>query len=104
MFEKIRDEKFDIVVANLPYVDRDWDWLSQELEWEPETALFSEDGGLFEIKRIIEDVARLKNTKYLILEADPSQHENIIKYAKNAGLEEAGTEGFYVIFRYMSPK
>lgn len=102
LFDKIRDEKFDIVVANLPYVDKDWDWLSQELEWEPEAALFSEDGGLFEIKRIIDDVVQLKNTKYLVLEADPSQHGKIIEYAKKTGLEEAGTEGFYVTLRCMS--
>ena len=46
-------EKYDIIVANLPYVDKNWDWLGPELDYEPETALYADDGGLELIKKLI---------------------------------------------------
>ncbi|MBR3135031.1 peptide chain release factor N(5)-glutamine methyltransferase [Candidatus Saccharibacteria bacterium] len=67
----------DIVVANLPYVDREWEWTSPEIQYEPEEALFAEKGGLELIYKLIDQC----RAKYLILEADPSQHKKIIKYA-----------------------
>ena len=70
----------DIIVANLPYVDKDWDWLDKEsLKKDPDIALYAEDHGLELIKKLIDTA----NSKYLILEADPSQHQEIIDYAKN---------------------
>ncbi|MBQ8985234.1 peptide chain release factor N(5)-glutamine methyltransferase [Candidatus Saccharibacteria bacterium] len=70
----------DIIVANLPYVDKTWDWLDLDsLSKEPEIALFAEDGGLKLIKELIDTAT----SKYLILEADPSQHKQIIDYAKS---------------------
>lgn len=69
----------DIVVANLPYVDKDWDWLDKEsLKQDPDIALYAEDHGLKFIKELIDQA----NSKYLILEADPSQHQEIIDYAE----------------------
>lgn len=70
----------DIIVANLPYVDRNWDWLDQEsLKEDPDLALYAPDGGLALIKELIDTAT----SKYLILEADPSQHKEIINYAKD---------------------
>ncbi|MBQ3293465.1 peptide chain release factor N(5)-glutamine methyltransferase [Candidatus Saccharibacteria bacterium] len=70
----------DIIVANLPYVDRNWDWLDQEsLKEDPDLALYAKDGGLALIKELIDTAT----SKYLILEADPSQHKEIINYAKD---------------------
>ena len=38
---------FDVLVANLPYVDENWDWLDKRaLGYEPELALYVEDEGL----------------------------------------------------------
>ena len=76
-------EKYDIIVANLPYVDRNWDWLDQKtLSYEPETALYAKDGGLALIKQtILEAPKHLKKGGYLILEADPSQHQKIRTFA-----------------------
>ncbi len=73
------DEVPDLIVANLPYVDRAWDWLDKKaLSYEPAIALYAEDHGLKLIKELIDTA----NAQYLILEADPSQHEAIIKYAE----------------------
>lgn len=70
----------DIIVANLPYVDRNWDWLDQEsLKEDPDLALYAKDGGLALIKELIDTAT----SQYLILEADPSQHKEIINYAKD---------------------
>lgn len=85
----------DIVIANLPYVDRSWDDLSPELANEPEEALFAEDGGLSVIKRCVEQVAgRAKPQAHLILEADPSQLDAIAAFAKPHGFKEISRSGY----------
>ena len=69
----------DIIVANLPYVDENWDWLNKaSLKSDPDIALYAKDHGLELIKELIDQA----NSKYLILEADPSEHQEIIGYAK----------------------
>lgn len=88
----------DIVVANLPYVDKTWDWLDMErLKYEPEIALFAEQHGLALIFKLIEQVGKSK-AKYLVLEADPCQHLQIIEQAEKNGLELAETRGFILTF------
>ena len=73
----------DVIVANLPYVDPDWPWLDKaSLSKEPATALYAEDGGLALIKQLL-DQATSKQIEYLVLEADPCQHDRIISYASN---------------------
>ena len=88
----------DIVVANLPYVDKDWDWIDKEaLSKEPELALYAEDGGLKLIKQLIDQITE-REIKHLILEADPCQHERIAKYAEQKGLTLRETRGFILYF------
>ena len=83
----------DVIVTNLPYVDKDWDWLDKEsLKEDPDLALYSEDHGLKLIKELLDTA----NSKYLILEADPSQHDEIIKYAKSYRLLKQN--GFILVF------
>lgn len=84
----------DIIVANLPYVDPDWDWIDKKaLEKEPPIALYADDHGLALIKQLINEASVLK-IPYLILEADPCQHATIIEYAKKAGFQLVETRGF----------
>ena len=88
----------DLIVANLPYVDKDWDWLDKkQLAKEPAIALYAEDHGLKLIKELIDQAAELK-IPHLILEADPCQHEAIKQYAKKAGLHFKETRGFILYF------
>lgn len=85
----------DAIVANLPYVDENWDWLDKEaLSHEPSIALYAEDHGLKLIKELIDTA----NSKYLILEADPCQHQEIINYATKKGLQHLETRGFILTF------
>ncbi len=75
---------FDVIVANLPYVDKKWD-RSPETKYEPAMALFANDGGLELIKQLIDDApSRLAAGGYLLLEADPVQHYATIEHAKTA--------------------
>ena len=76
-------DKFDVIVANLPYVDRSWPWISG-VENEPDVALYAEDRGLEIIFKLMEQAYDM--TQYLILEADPCQHERIIGYSNKYDL------------------
>ena len=100
---------FDVVVANLPYVDEKWEWLDHEmLAVEPREALFAKDEGLDLIKRLVCELANVSaqetsektraKPQYLILEADPCQHEKIIQYASGFGLKHIETRGFILGF------
>lgn len=86
----------DIIIANLPYVDREWD-VSPETRAEPELALYAERGGLALIEQLILQAATLLTPSgTILLEADPRQHEAIIDYAKTHGLAYRQTRGFIV--------
>lgn len=86
LLEKVKTSDFptpDVVVANLPYVDESWDWLDKNtLSFEPATALYAKNHGLALIKELISEATNM-NIEYLILEADPCQHQAITDYAKN---------------------
>ncbi len=85
------DGSYDIVVANLPYVDRNWSWVSPDIRFEPAIALFAEDNGLFEIKRLLEKISRqqkkcCKNyNTWVVLELDKSQKNAILSFAQKLG-------------------
>lgn len=76
----------DIIIANLPYVDPEWE-RSPETNHEPAEALFASNEGkalIFEL--LVQTKAKLVNGGHLILEADPEQHDDIINEAKQYGL------------------
>lgn len=79
------NEKFDIIVANLPYVDKNWQ-ISPETNHEPEIALFADDGGLDLIKKLIQQAPKnLTENGFLILEMDPRQTSVATKFAEKYG-------------------
>lgn len=84
------------ILANLPYVDPEWE-RSPETEHEPDIALFAHHHGLALIKTLIDQAAsQLKANGVLILEADPRQHADIIKYAKKHGFSHHQASDFVV--------
>lgn len=101
LLDKVNDNTIptpDLIVANLPYVDKNWTWLDKKaLSHEPEEALYAEDHGLKLIKELIEQAKNLK-IKHIILEADPCQHEDIIDFAQKAGFSHQETRGFILYF------
>jgi release factor glutamine methyltransferase len=87
----------DIIIANLPYVDRSWE-RSPETEYEPAEALFANDNGLTLIKRLIEQaMARMISGGFVFLEADPRQHPKIISHAKNHGFALREHRDFIIV-------
>lgn len=88
----------NIIVANLPYVDKKWD-VSPETEFEPQDALFAPENGLFLIRKlIVQAQSLLKTDGHLILESDRRQHDAIIADAKQHGFKHVQTEGFITHF------
>ena len=72
-----------LVIANLPYVDKKWEWLDKKaLSYEPAEALYAKNHGLMLIFRLIR---QCEGAGGLILEADPSQHDAIERYAREHG-------------------
>lgn len=89
----------DIVVANLPYVDKEWE-RSPETNHEPALALFADDNGLQLIKQLIDQCKnKLQPKGHLILEADRRQHHAITHYAEKHGLLHVATDGLIVMYQ-----
>ncbi|RYX78346.1 peptide chain release factor N(5)-glutamine methyltransferase [bacterium] len=88
----------DIIIANLPYVDREWE-VSRETHAEPDVALYASNHGLSLIFVLISQADQLLNHGGLLyLEADPRQHHDITKYARQYSLTHIQTNGFIVAF------
>ena len=92
-------ENIDMIVANLPYVNPDWDFLSPEIKKEPETALYADDNGLSLIGRLLDELATKNYRGFLILESDISQQPDIIEYAKKHGFEHQKTFELITLFK-----
>lgn len=89
----------NIIVANLPYVDKNWD-CSPETAFEPSLALFADDGGKLLIKRlIIESSQKLSPNGYLILECDPRQHKSLTAFAKKHSFKIISKTKFVLAFQ-----
>ena len=94
-------EPLDYILANLPYVDRNWQ-TSPELRHEPAEALYAENGGLALIMTLIQQAARhLQPDGLLLLEADPEQQQKIITFAKNYGFTHERTSGYALALRFI---
>lgn len=88
----------DIIIANLPYVDIEWE-RSPETDHEPASALFASNNGLsliFEL--LIQTKEKLAIGGKLILEADPEQHAAIKKEAAKYGLVHVSTIHYGLLF------
>ena len=78
-----KNQTFDIIVANLPYVDKAWPWIDKNtLKYEPKLALYASNYGLGLIKNLIDKAPKhLKKGCFFVLEADICQHQAILDYA-----------------------
>ena len=93
-------DKFSIVVANLPYVDANWE-RSPETNHEPKEALFASEGGLDLIFKLLDQLPKyISSGGLVLLEADPTQHEAIIKRALAVGFRDVETKDYVVVLQY----
>ena len=104
-------EQYDVVVANLPYVNPDWEWLDREgLKFEPREALFvKEKNGLMLYFRLFEQIfERMKDnlywTRYVVVEADPCQQRELKKIARRFGFEHIKTLDYGMLFERVDLK
>lgn len=93
---------FDVLVANLPYVDPSWDWLEGEtLAFEPKTALFAaREHGLSFYKRLLRELqnSEMVRARYLIFEADPCQHDELVAFVDKKGYDLVRIDGYGLLF------
>lgn len=99
----VNDKKiYNFIVANLPYVNQNWQ-RSPETDFEPKQALFAKDDGLELIKILLAQTPEhLKNHGYVLLEADPCQHQHIINFAKQFALKLVKDIDYCVILQKIS--
>lgn len=92
-------KKFELIIANLPYVPkvkaegRSWktEVRSQKLEvwsdtikYEPREAIFANDNGTAIIKKFLNQAKdRIDSNGMIVLEVDPRNAKELIKYSKN---------------------
>lgn len=89
----------DIILANLPYVDPEWE-RSPETNHEPSLALFAKDNGLDLIKKLINQTqTKLAKGGYILIEADRRQHHFITTYAEQSGLKLTDSNGLIVMYQ-----
>lgn len=91
--------KYDVIIANLPYVDTRWE-RSPETDHEPSLALFADNNGLQLIYNLIDQASsHLKTNGYVLLEADPEQHPEIIDYGRKNGFQEIESRDYALLLR-----
>jgi release factor glutamine methyltransferase len=90
--------KYNAIIANLPYVDESWE-TSVETKAEPKMAIFAKEQGLELINKLVaQSPDYLLPNGNLLLEADPRQHQTIIKSASNFKLRIQ--DNFTLVFTY----
>jgi release factor glutamine methyltransferase len=94
--------KFDVIVANLPYVDKSWP-VSPEINHEPKTALFAADNGLELIKKLILQAPEyLAKNGRLILELDTRQMKTVQEFAARYGFKTLDKRPFCLVLHRKS--
>jgi len=87
LFEPFKNEKFNLIVSNPPYVDVNLKGkLQREIDFEPEIALFIGNGGTAVIEQIIEgSVNHLEENGVLLLEIGSDQQEFVHQKGEKCG-------------------
>lgn len=103
LLEKIPQDilqKITILTANLPYVDQNWiDFSTEnELHHEPQIALYAEDGGLYLYKKLFQQTQNLPSIKFLLIEADPDQFQDLEDIAKNHQFRLLQKQNYTLVF------
>ncbi|MDR1087036.1 MAG: peptide chain release factor N(5)-glutamine methyltransferase [Endomicrobium sp.] len=79
IFEKITDNKFDMIVSNPPYItESEYAALDPDLKFEPKNALTAQDEGLFFYKKIASNTLKyLNDSGYILIELNSNKVRDI---------------------------
>jgi len=96
--------KFDVIIANMPYVDPNWQWVdTHSLRHEPLEALYAlGENGLSVYRRFFEELGpqiEKLGPKFCVVEADPCQHKDLIKIALQNGWKLIKSQDYGLCFR-----
>lgn len=81
LLKNIKNANIDIIIANLPYINRKWKHKS--IKYEPKIALYSSKKGLGHYEKLLHQIKELEfNPKYIFFEIDPSQTQNLENLTK----------------------
>ncbi|MCX6811718.1 MAG: peptide chain release factor N(5)-glutamine methyltransferase [Candidatus Berkelbacteria bacterium] len=81
LFDNLHEIKFDLIIANLPYLDSRW--IFKELRFEPQKALYGGKNGLEIIEKFLREANyHLSQKGIILIEFDPRQKNEIKKLAK----------------------
>lgn len=91
LFENITD-KYDVIISNPPYISKEEEIMDSVIRYEPHTALYAENNGLYFYEEILKNSINHLNKSFLIaFEIGYWQSEKIIKivkeYYKNVKIE-----------------
>lgn len=90
---------YDMIIANLPYVAKNYD-ISPDAKYEPAMALFAEDDGYHLIEKLLPQAAQsLVSGGYLLLESNPWQQERIINKAVTLGFRAIENRRFHLVLQ-----
>lgn len=98
LFENLQNFKFDIIVTNPPYIDEElFETLDLSVKnWEDPNALISKEGGLFLIKKIINQAPKYLNSNTelldnnipnLMIEIDETQGKQVEQLMQENGFK-----------------
>lgn len=103
LFKNI-EGKFDLITINPPYAPRERkQFLSKEVrDYEPDTAIFTDDDGLYIIKRFLDEFINFVESRFLvIIEIDETHKDKIINYLKNRNLNYSFLKDFQSMDRFL---
>jgi len=104
LFEKIKNNKYDIIFANPPYIalERINEVQKEVLQKEPQAALFSGKDGMFWIKKFLKEVKKHLNKRGVIyMEFDSFQKEKIEKILKKEGFKYSFRKDQFKKYRWL---
>jgi release factor glutamine methyltransferase len=93
---------FDYIFANLPYLPSDFR-VEKDLLFEPNQALYSDDGGLAEIRRLGKSVASSLQPEGLVfIESMQIQHKSLMEFYESCGFSLITVNGLVQVYRKSS--
>jgi len=88
LLKPIKDQKIDLIVANLPYLDGGYKKSLKSsdkigLKFEPKKAIFTKEGGLYPYRQLFMQLAeRNQKPKLIFCEFDPRQKKDLLKMVR----------------------